>query len=82
MESSLLEIVELANGDIILRRADEDGEPLVNIRFSKESLKFMPNIRLDIAKAMIQAGIETFSEMTADSGWQVESDEDSAKVIH
>lgn len=57
--SSFLEIVELPNGDIVLLRADGEGDPLVNIRFSDESKSYMPDSRLEIARAMIQAGIET-----------------------
>ena len=37
-----LEIVELVNGDIVLQRADGDGEPLMTIRFSDESKGYMP----------------------------------------
>ncbi len=59
MPSSFLEIVELPNGDIVLLRADGEGDPLVNIRFSDESKSYMPEARLEIARAMIQAGIET-----------------------
>ena len=59
MPSSFLEIVELPNGDIVLLRADGEGDPLVNIRFSDESKSYMPDSRLEIARAMIQAGIET-----------------------
>jgi|TARA_S200000501_G_scaffold378971_1_gene445588 hypothetical protein len=61
--SSFLEIVELVNGDIVLQRADGDGEPLMTIRFSDESKGYMPNGRLEVARAMIHAGIETASEM-------------------
>ncbi len=59
MPSSFLEIVELPNGDIVLLRADGEGEPLVNIRFSDESKTYLPDTRLEVARAMIQAGIET-----------------------
>ena len=55
--SSFLEIVELVNGDIVLQRADGDGEALMTIRFSDESKDYMPNGRLEVAKAMIHAGI-------------------------
>ena len=58
MPSPFLEIIQLANGEIVLQRADEEGEPLVNIRFSKESRDYIGDAELDIAKAMIQAGIE------------------------
>ena len=58
MTSSFLEIIELPNGDIVLQRSGEEGEPLVNICFSEESKNYMPDSRLEIARAMIQAGIE------------------------
>ncbi len=61
--SSFLEIVELINGDIVLQRADGDGEALMTIRFSDESKSYMPNGRLEVARAMIHAGIETASQM-------------------
>ncbi|MEH6549682.1 MAG: hypothetical protein V7711_09440 [Pseudomonadales bacterium] len=64
MSSSLLEIIELPNGEIVLKRADGESEPLVNIRFSEETRSYMPYIRLEIAKAMIQAGIQAFSELS------------------
>lgn len=66
MSSSLYEIVELANGDVVLQRADENGEPLVSIRFSSDSLSYMRNGKLDVAKAMIEAGMEAASEIADD----------------
>lgn len=83
MTSSFLEIVELSDGEIVLQQADnaEDG-PLVTIRFSDESRAYMMNACLDVAKVMIQAGIqaaiqisdqgeleeEALSEIEADGG--------------
>ena len=58
MSTSLLEIVQLSNGDIVLKRADEDGEPLISICFSAESKSYIGEASIDIAKAMFQAGIE------------------------
>lgn len=63
MPSTLLEIIELSNGDIVLRRADEDGEPLVNIHFSKECRHYIGENQLDIAKVMLQAGIQAAAQM-------------------
>ena len=37
MSASLLEIVDLGDGEIVLQRADDDSEPLVVIRFSEEA---------------------------------------------
>lgn len=67
MASSLYEIVELANGEVVLQRADEDGEPLVSIKFSSDSLSFMQEGKFDVAKAMIEAGMEAASDL-ADEG--------------
>jgi len=66
MSSSLYEIVELANGDVVLQRADEEKEPLVSIRFSSDSLSYMREGKLDVAKAMIEAGMEAASELDDD----------------
>ena len=82
--SSFLEIVELVNGDIVLQRADGDGEALMTIRFSDESKDYMPNGRLEVAKAMIHAGIETASEKQFVRS-DMDDDEmevDSPRVLH
>lgn len=66
MSSSLYEIVELADGEVVLQRADEESEPLVSIRFSADSLSYMRDGKLDVAKAMIEAGMEAASDMADD----------------
>ncbi|MFL0809003.1 MAG: hypothetical protein K6L76_01180 [Agarilytica sp.] len=68
--STLFEIVELPNGEFALCRADENGEPLVSIRFSKESMYFLDEAKVDIAKAMIEAGLEAAGDI------QVSDDDD------
>ena len=92
MPSSFLEIIQLANGEIVLQRADEEGEPLVNIRFSEESRGYIGEAELDIAKIMIQAGMQAvahISEEQADAvatGGDSLADDDtdisSGRVIH
>lgn len=67
MSSSMYEIVELPNGDVVLQRSDEEKEPLVCIRFSADSLSFMRDGKFDVARAMIEAGMEAASEL-ADEG--------------
>lgn len=67
MSSDLYEIIELANGDVVLQRADDDGEPLVCIRFSPDSLSMMQGGKFDVARAMIEAGMEAADEL-ADQG--------------
>lgn len=87
---SYLELVELPNGDIVLRRSDDDGEPLVVISFSEESRQFMTAPPLEVARAMIQVGIQ----VAADDGGmaieeEIEDDEllaeenlGSSKIVH
>lgn len=69
--SSLLEIIELMNGEIVLQRADGEGEPLLSINFSDEAKSFIGEAQIDVVKAMIQAGIEATSML------QLKSMEDS-----
>ena len=67
MSSSFLEIVEMPNGDIVLQRSDADEEPLVVIQFSEESRVYLMDGTLEVARAMIQAGIQAAAQM-ADQG--------------
>ena len=61
--SSLLEIVELSSGEIVLRRADGVGEPLVKIKFSDEVRVLLSEHSLDIGKAMVGAGVQAVGEV-------------------
>lgn len=78
VQSSLLEIVELPNGDIVLRRVGDDSEDLMRIHFTARAREYMPEGRLEVARVMIHAGIQAAAEL---SGGQAEldyvSDEDT-----
>lgn len=69
MPSSLIEIVQMPNGEIVVRRVDEDNdndkqsEPLAHIRFSDEAKEFMGDALMEVARAMVHAGIECVSEI-------------------
>jgi hypothetical protein len=58
---SLLEIVDRGEGEFILKRAEDDAQPLVTIKFSAEARSYMVDNGLDIARAMIQAGFQAAS---------------------
>jgi hypothetical protein len=60
---SLLEIVELPGGEFVLRRSGAGGETLVEIRFSAESREYLADAGLEVAKAMIEAGIQLAASM-------------------
>lgn len=65
MSSSFYEILELSSGEIVLKRSGDDNshEPLVTLKFSEESKAFLGDGRFEVAKAMIEAGMEAASEM-------------------
>lgn len=67
MSSSLFEIMELANGDIVLQRSEDESSPLVSIRFSAESTAFLRNNKFDVARAMIEAGMEAAGDIAEQS---------------
>lgn len=80
-DTEILEIVELANGDIALRRPDAQTEPLVSIRFSEESRHFLGDIRPLIAKAMIEAGIQAVHELREPDWEGAEGDDEDLEEM-
>ena len=74
MSASLLEIVDLGDGEVVLQRADDDSEPLVSIRFSDESRIYLMDNGLEVAKAMIPAGIQAAAAIAE----QIEQEETTA----
>ncbi|MEH6468713.1 MAG: hypothetical protein V7725_03750 [Porticoccus sp.] len=67
MSLSLFEIVVLPNGDIALQRANEKDEPLISISFSDEMQEFLQDAKMDVAKVMIDSGIELFEQLGTES---------------
>ena len=83
MPTSLLEIVDLGDGEIVLQRADDDREPLVTIRFSEESRLYIMDNGLEVAKAMIQAGLQAVSNLSDQTEIEVEEEgESTARILH
>ncbi len=80
MSTSLLEIVDLGDGEVVLRRADDDSEPLVSIQFSEEASAYLMENNLEVAKVMIQAGIQAAAKMAERSGIEMESSESAEKA--
>ena len=68
MASTLYEIIELPDGEFALQRSGEEGEPLVRIEFSEEARVYLLDSGLDVARAMIDAGIEAIEKLGTDSG--------------
>jgi hypothetical protein len=58
-----IELVQLANGDIALRRSDNPEQPLVVITISDQVDDLMPMDKIDIAESMVEAGIERYRDI-------------------
>ena len=82
MSASLLEIVDLGGGEIVLQRADDDSEPLVVIRFSEESRLYLMDNGLEVAKAMIQAGIQAAAVIAEQGEVEIEATAEAPRVLH
>ena len=64
--SNYLELAQLSDGSIVLRRSDDHENPIVRIEFSSESKEFLQGQELSVAKEMIRAGIESVSGNVSD----------------
>ena len=82
MSTSLLEIVDLGDGEIVLQRADDDSEPLVVIRFSEESRLYLMDRGLEVAKAMIQAGMQAAAVIAEQGEMEIEAAAETPRVLH
>jgi len=67
MPTAFYEIVLLPDGDFALQRTDDDAEPLVRIRFSEEARGFLGEAGIEVAQAMIDAGIEAVEMLGMDT---------------
>jgi hypothetical protein len=82
VSASLLEIVDLGDGEIVLQRADDDSEPLVTICFSDESRVYLMDNGLEVAKAMIQAGIQAAAAIAEQGEMETEATSEAARILH
>jgi hypothetical protein len=80
MSSSFYEIVMLPDGEVVLQRSDENGEPLIRINFSEEALCYLREGSMDVAKAMIDAGIDAVEVLGNDG--PVDEEDLKQRVLH
>jgi hypothetical protein len=81
-ESSFYEIVELDNGDVALRRSEhQEEEPLLTIRFSAESHEYLGTARYEVARVMIEAGLDFVAEMESATDEEEETASEST-LLH
>lgn len=79
MSQSFLEIIQLPDGQVVLRRvdADREDEPLVTLNFSEEAKLYLGEALLDVSKAMIGTGVQLVTRM-----FEQEMESDEPRVIH
>ncbi|MVW76104.1 hypothetical protein [Pseudomonas xionganensis] len=77
MPTSFLEIVELPDGRIALRRA-EDEESLVVLDFSVEAKAFLQGQHVEVAKAMFNVGVQMAGHL-AENNFQ---HDEGPRVLH
>ena len=64
MSDKVVELVQLENGDIILKDSEKsEQEPLMKLSFSDDVNKLLKSTKLDIARVMLEAGIERHHEL-------------------
>lgn len=80
MASSLFELIELPDGEFALQRSGEEGEPLVRIEFSEEARVYLLDSGLDVARAMIDAGIEAIEQLGAEVS--VDAERAGRRTLH
>lgn len=57
-----MELVELPNGTIVLRRI-EDHEAVVKISFSESISRYLNEDKMEVVRSMMQAGFERFNDL-------------------
>jgi hypothetical protein len=80
--ASLLEIIDLGDGEIVLQRADDDSEPLVTICFSDESRVYLMDNGLEVAKAMLQAGIQAAAMIAEQGEMEIATSMEAPRILH
>lgn len=77
----VIELVQLPNGDIALRDSQNPERPLVTIKFSDAVENLLPADKLDIGKAMVEAGIQRFGEIQYQRGQDTQA-ANEAGLLH
>ncbi|WP_067863918.1 hypothetical protein [Neptuniibacter marinus] len=78
----VLEIIELENGELAIRNADSDAEPMIKVNFSSELKDKLNGHYLDVARVMLTAGIQMVAESGFDLDDNAESESEPEPIIH
>lgn len=81
MPTAFLEIVELSDGRIMLRRGDDAGA-LITLEFSEDAKAFMQGKHIEIAKAMLSLGLELANNLDELEFVNDEPEEAEPRILH
>lgn len=82
MPTSFLEIIELPDGRLVLRRADDEAI-LVTLDFSEQAKEFLHGQHVEVAKAMFNTGVQMASQAYEDElEGGFEDMDDAPRVLH
>lgn len=79
ISTSFLEIIELENGEVVLRRQDEPEPPLVRINFSEEAKLILNENTPDIGRVMIGAGLRAVGKLFDEANKQAEAEKEERR---
>ncbi len=79
MSTAVLEIVDLGDGEIVLRRSEGDRDALVRISFSEEAQLYLSDNELEVARAMIQAGLQAVARINEEPAEELPG---NVRILH
>lgn len=69
MSAVVFEIADAGENEVVLRLVgSDDNEALVRIRFSEQACQFLGKSRLDIGRAMMEAGLHRAEQVFGERG--------------
>ena len=75
------ELVMLESGEVALQRTGSD-QPLVRINFAPEAMTYLDGKHLEVAKTMMDAGLQKAFDVGEEPVPQSEGDDTKAHTLH
>jgi len=75
------ELIMLDDGEVALQRSGTD-EILVRITFSEEVLDYLDGKHIEVAKSMMDAGIQTAFELNEESAPLASDADEKRNILH
>ena len=81
MAQTEFELIMLEDGEVALQRSGTDT-PLVRITFSGEVLDYLDGKHIEVAKSMMDAGIQTVFEINEERAPDADSGDETRPTLH